>query len=243
MNPIITYLCCFSLLSFEWSYCQRKESDSVFAKIESLSNAENGQITIKNYAINNTKVIYNLEYLFVSIKKDASSNVNSNKQSGFFSLMPNETKLLSQITLNLDKNISMKAYLFVKDEKSKELLSKDSLIIDKNKNNPNRVLEESIEIKGLTIDETKSKMGKDFYDKFYMAYNQLPEKFSFTITINELPSLGRGGQILVNVEDRNIYGFLLKPEEEYLEEHVKTLIAWLTEYNNKRNFSKKEFKY
>ncbi|MCB4235072.1 curli production assembly/transport protein CsgE [Kaistella anthropi] len=71
--------------------------------------------------------------------------------------------------MNLQKNDALKVFLFIKDEQTGQLISKDSLEINaktftRKVSNVNE--NEIFELKGLTIDQTKTKTGKDFYDLF-----------------------------------------------------------------------------
>lgn len=109
----------------------QEKKEEIKAKIFSETN--NNLISINNSAINNSDFYGELEYLFVSIKKSKEGNMSSNKQSGKFSLSPKSTKKLSETTVNLGENDELKCYLYIKDENTKELISKDSLIINPKK--------------------------------------------------------------------------------------------------------------
>lgn len=109
----------------------QEKKEGIKAKI--FSEINNNLISINNSAINNSDYYGELEYLFVSIKKSKEGNMSSNKQSGKFSLSPKSTKKLSETTVNLGANDELKCYLYIKDENTKELISKDSLIINSKK--------------------------------------------------------------------------------------------------------------
>lgn len=109
----------------------QEKKEGIKAKI--FSEINNNLISINNSAINNSDYYGELEYLFVSIKKSREGNMSSNKQSGKFSLSPKSTKKLSETTVNLGANDELKCYLYIKDENTKELISKDSLIINPKK--------------------------------------------------------------------------------------------------------------
>lgn len=90
----------------------------------------NGFIFIENSAINESEIHSELEYLFISIKKNKQGNISSNKQSGKFSLSPKSTQKLSETTINIGQDDELKCYLYIKDETTKALISKDSLLIN-----------------------------------------------------------------------------------------------------------------
>ncbi|WP_177205410.1 CsgE family curli-type amyloid fiber assembly protein [Halpernia frigidisoli] len=90
------------------------------------------------------------------------------------------------------------------------------------------------------IDNTKTKFGKDFFDLFYTQYSQLLKKYDFIITITEKPSLNQKGQILIDAEDKNVYGFIMNPNEEFLSSQVYNLLKILNEYNNRKDLIDRE---
>jgi hypothetical protein len=221
-----------------------QEEKKVVAKIESEF-VEN-QVKLKAIVTNNTNIYKELNYLLVSIKKGDGGNLSNNKQSGKFSLNPNEVKNLSEININLEKKDALKAFLYIKDEESQKLIAKDSLELNSNlfKKKVSKVEEDVVfELRGLTIDETKSKIGKDFYDIFYIQYSQIPDKSNSAITISELPVRGTNGQINIEMDDKVIYSFMTNPSEDYLKEQLANSLRYIKEFNAKKNLIKNEFIY
>jgi hypothetical protein len=221
-----------------------QEDKKVTAKIES-SFVEN-QINLKAVVTNSTTIYKELNYLLISIKKGNGGNLSNNKQSGKFSINPNEVKILSEINVNLDKKDALKAFLYIKDEESQVLIAKDSLELNSDlfKKKVAKIEEEVFyELKGLTIDETKSKVGKDFYDLFYIQYSQLPDKGNSAITITELPVRGTSGQINIEIDDKVVYSFITNPAEDYLKEQLVATLKYIKDFNTKKNLIKNEFIY
>jgi len=222
----------------------QEDTSNITSKIE--SNFTEGQLMLKATATNHSDSYAELNYLFVSIKKGGSGNLSNNKQSGKFTLKPDETKMLSQISVNIQKNDAVKVFLYIKDEQTDKLLSKDSLEIN-TKNFETKISQvnedEIFELKGLTIDQTKTKTGKDFYDMFYLEYSKLPEKISNAVTISELPTMGRGSQISLEIEDKTLYSFVANPNEEYLAEQANLSMKIILDYYRKKSLIKNEFRY
>ncbi len=75
-----------------------------------------------------------------------------------------------------------------------------------------------IEIKGLVVDETQTKLGHDFYDLFYQKWDspQLPNDFTIVISEKPIPSLGT--QISVKINDTQIFENRLQTRYELIEE-------------------------
>lgn len=239
LHPILILL----LTLFYSNSAAQIHEDSITSKIEK-SFAE-GTLLLKATASNKTAQYRELDYLFVSIKKGGSGNLSNNKQSGKFTLNPNETKILSQISVNLQKNDAVKIFLYIRDEESRQLVSKDSVIIGANSLTADENVRETdlFELKGLTIDDTKTKIGKDFYDLFYLEYSKLPEKYGSAVTISELPSIGRSSQISVIIDDRNLYSFFSNPAEDFLKDQAGLVIKILSDYQQKKSLIKDEFRY
>ncbi|WP_228406206.1 curli production assembly/transport protein CsgE [Chryseobacterium sp. YR221] len=221
-----------------------QDDKKVIARLEN-SLLEN-QIKLKAVVMNNTAVYKELNYLLVSIKKNSDGNLSNNKQSGKFSVNPNEVKVLSEISVNLEPKDALKAFLYIRDEENQNLIAKDSLEINNTffKRKAAKIEEDAVfELKGLTIDETKTKVGKDFYDLFYMQYSQLPDKRSGAVTISELPLRGTSGQINIQIEDKIVYSFMTNPSEDYLKEQLAASLKYIKEFNVKKNLIKNEFIY
>lgn len=221
-----------------------QDDKKVIARLEN-SLLEN-QIKLKAVVMNNTAVYKELNYLLVSIKKNSDGNLSNNKQSGKFSVNPNEVKVLSEISVNLEPKDALKAFLYIRDEENQNLIAKDSLEINNTffKRKAAKIEEDAVfELKGLTIDETKTKVGKDFYDLFYMQYSQLPDKSSGAVTISELPLRGTSGQINIQIEDKIVYSFMTNPSEDYLKEQLAASLKYIKEFNVKKNLIKNEFIY
>ncbi|OVE54214.1 MULTISPECIES: CsgE family curli-type amyloid fiber assembly protein [Chryseobacterium] len=238
--PLI--LCTFLILLSHTTFGQ--EDKKVTAKIE--SRIVEDQIQLKAVVANNTPIYAELNYLLISIKKGNGGNLSNNKQNGKFSINPNEVKVLSEINVNLEKKDALKAFLYVKDEETQKLIAKDSLELNGDLFRKKIAgIEEDVffELKGLTIDETKSKVGKDFYDMFYMNYSQIKDKLNAAVKISELPVRGTNGQINIEIEDKIIYSFITNPSEDYLKEQLVAALKYIKEFNAKKNLIKNEFIY
>lgn len=243
MKTLATFLL-FLLLGISITISAQDQKANISAKIESIF--IEGILKLKASATNNSTNYHELNYLFVSIKKGSSGNLSNNKQSGKFTLNPEETKQLSELNINIQKNDAIKIFLYIKDEQTQKLITKDSLEINGKKfqNKLSNVKEDDIfELKGLTIDETKTKVGKDFYDIFYLEYSKLPEKFGNAVTIAELPSVGRSTQISIAIEDKTIYSFMSNPSDDFLKEQANLTMRMLMDYQQKKSLIKNEFRY
>lgn len=127
MKKITFILFFFTMLPVQLFNAQEM-IENIKAKISHKEH--NGFVFIENNAINESEIHSELEYLFISIKKNKQGNISSNKQSGKFSLSPKSTQKLSETTVNLGQDDELKCYLYLKDETTKTLISKDSLLVN-----------------------------------------------------------------------------------------------------------------
>lgn len=219
-----------------------QDKNAVSGKIVTEQNE--GSLKIRAAAVNSSATYHSLNYIMVSVKK-GKSGTSSNKQSGKFSLNPNETKTLAETTFNLQKNDGLKVFLFVKDEETDIVLSKDSLEINGAQfaKEVSFIPENKLELSGLTIDDTKTRVGQQFYDTFFKKYNQFSQKFQGTVIIAEQPTFGRNTRITVTIDDQLIYAFVARADEEAIEEEANRTLGVLTDYNSNSSLRNNQFKY
>ncbi len=105
--------------------------------------------------------------------------------------------------------------------------------------NLKRAAKEDYTIKGIMVDNTKSKIGKEFFDMLFNQYSQLSEKYTFTIILRELPSFSNNGIISIEVEDLTIFTLRAIPNEEYLNLQLQLCLQQISNYNKNRNLINK----
>lgn len=95
-----------------------------------------------------------------------------------------------------------------------------------------------LEIDGLVMDETRSKIGKDFYDVFYQRW-QAPESASnFTIRISERPTPTLGSFVSVRVNDNLTFQYRLQPRYDIIETAAIYAVRMTRQYlaNNQQSY-------
>ena len=238
------FILLFMQLSF-LTVAQENSANDVKAKIE-VKNIE-GVYSIDGFVSNQSKIHYSLTYNILSLKKGNSGNISSSRQSGKFTLLPNEKKLVSESSVNLNNKDALKIYFFVNDEKTGKLISKDSIEINNTKQEVSyetkNINEGDIQIIGLTIDETKTKAGELFYSKLFSFMQLNSMNFKFMKRILELPSINRNTQIQVYAQDTNLLTFNTMPDEDYLDSLVKETIEALFAYQKQKEILDKNFNY
>ncbi|KAA5531747.1 CsgE family curli-type amyloid fiber assembly protein [Paenimyroides baculatum] len=239
MNKFTALLLFFSFLSIV-SVAQENRDSLIVAKIEVVQ-SEN-TLTFHPTVQNNGVYHYELDYLLLVKKTDANKNLSVSQQKGKFTLEPNQIESLSTTTINQTSKQKVTAILFIRDEVENRLITKDSIQITTKELRP--IKESSLSImKGIVVDDSKTKMGRDYYDLFYSTYNQYPTKFDFIINITELPHRGLSSIMQVKVDQDLILEFFTNPDEEFIKEQVATTFQRLISYANHRGKLKNEFTY
>ncbi len=83
----------------------------------------------------------------------------------------------------------------------------------------------TISIDGMVLDETRSKMGTDFYNVFYRHWEPPAEAKNFMITISEQPTPSRGTMITISIDNEKIFQNRLQPKYAYTEKVAKHAVA------------------
>lgn len=236
LKPFLLFCILFSSLSS----AQEVRDSLIVAKIEATQSEDifTFRPTVQNKGIYH----YELDYLLLVKKTDTDKNLSINQQKGKFTLEPNEIKSLTTATINQTQNQSITAILFIRDEVENRLITKDSIHIITKDLIP--VKETSLTVmQGIVVDDSKTKMGRDYYDLFYSMYNQYPTKFDFVIHITELPYRGLSSILQIKVDQEVIYEFFTNPDEEYIRQQVFATFQRLVAYANKKDKLKNEFNY
>ncbi|MEG1230166.1 MAG: CsgE family curli-type amyloid fiber assembly protein, partial [Flavobacterium sp.] len=201
----ILFFMLFSIVSV----AQENRDSLIVAKIEVVQ-SEN-TLTFNPTVQNKGVYHYEMDYLLLVKKIDANKNLSVSQQKGKFTLEPNQIESLSTTTINQTSKQKVTAILFIRDEVENRLITKDSIQITTKELRP--IKESSLNImKGIVVDDSKTKMGRDYYDLFYSTYNQYPTKFDFIINISELPHRGLSSIVQVKVDQDLILEFFTNPD-------------------------------
>ena len=156
------------LLLFPFLFYGQLTNKVVKASIKTDDNTD--YISITSFAENLTDSYKSLYFKLTVIKNDKDNNSSNNTQSGRFTMEANQLKTLSKTQINLVKDNQIIILLLIYDENNK-LLGKDRVVLGEKKTETSnkKKLKDGIEISGIISDETKTKMGKDFYDVFMLG--------------------------------------------------------------------------
>lgn len=82
-----------------------------------------------------------------------------------------------------------------------------------------------LEIDGMLFDETKTKVGKDFYDLFYNQWEAPPNARNFLIFITEIPYRLTTTQIEIRINEIIVFVSFLQPRAELIEQLAEEAVA------------------
>ena len=88
----------------------------------------------------------------------------------------------------------------------------------------------TLEVDGLIFNETKTKLGQDFYDLFFTSWEAPPMIRDFHITILEKGAGTWGSWIVVEVNESAVYQNRLTPRLEEVEQAVSESLHYVIDF-------------
>ncbi|MGB5818527.1 MAG: CsgE family curli-type amyloid fiber assembly protein [Saonia sp.] len=187
-------------------------------------------VQITGSAHNKTEISKSLRYVLSVIKTGKKSkNKNKNDQESRFVLAPGVKKNLSSTIINVtndDRTIIL--LLIYQDEK---IIGKDRKVLNgiegeddqvenfkkpSSKEDVKNTNEDGFVLRGMVIQDTKTKAGNDFYDMFYSSYLTNNINGERIVKIEERLAIGNNTQINVLVGDAVVVQFFVNPRNQYL---------------------------
>jgi curli production assembly/transport component CsgE len=94
----------------------------------------------------------------------------------------------------------------------------------------------AVEAEGLVLDQAISKIGHDFYDLFYGAFEAPPGSVEFTVLVGERPGRGNSSLLVLTVNDQELIETplptRLDQQEELVSQAVEIAQGYLAEAQN-----------
>lgn len=120
------------------------------------------------------------------------------------------------------------------ESRLKEFREAFQKLVDAEKVAENKDLEPfRMEIDGMVLDETISKIGRDFYNVFYQYWSAPEEAYNYTITITEKPAPSLGTIVSVKINDTYTYQSRLQPRFQMIEDAGKDAVRYSYSYLKK----------
>ena len=96
------------------------------------------------------------------------------------------------------------------------------------------------EVDGLVVDQTISKLGRDFYSLFFNTFEAPAGSGSYVVTITEKPARGTNTLITVAVNNEDLLEMPLQSNEAYIEAVASEAVATVTQHLLDNNQLSKE---
>ncbi|TDP01510.1 CsgE family curli-type amyloid fiber assembly protein [Flavobacterium sp. 245] len=174
----------------------------------------------------------NISYKLSVFKKNKSnSNKSTNAQDGRATLEPLQRIELSKTQVNYTKQDEVIVMLLIYDE-SNAIIGKDRIVFNEETESDEgkSVPVDGIEMVGIVANDTKTKLGNDFYDMFYAQYSKLKVHTIKIVTVQEELTFGRTTKITILVDSDIIEEFISRPEEDFLKYMAESAASKLFKY-------------
>ncbi len=181
----------------------------------------------------NLKAVYkNISFKLSVFKKNKlNDNKSSNMQDGRMTLEPINKVILSKTQINRGKDDQIIVLLLIYDENN-VIIGKDRIVFGQEEEPKVSVLKpnDGLEMIGIVSNETKTKLGNDFYDFFYSEFSKLKINSNKIIYVQEELTFGRTTKIIVNIDGEIIEEFIARPEEDFLKYMSQTASSKVFKY-------------
>lgn len=204
---------------------------------------------------NKTSITQSLRYVFSFIKPSDQDSLRVKRDiEDYFTINPGEKNTLNKVTVNADEKDRIILLLLIYDLNN-EIKAKDRVVLNELNSEsgvdgqeitisrePTEVYEilpdvssrseEGVVLRGIVINETKTRPGQEFYSMFYSNYSLKEINADRIVVIKESFAIGSTTQIQVLVEDTIIYEFLVRPNHDFLKSMSDGAIMRVSAYLN-----------
>jgi hypothetical protein len=230
MKPfLIKWICIIIVFNFQWVKSQVVYNE-IKAKIE-VEKIEN-MLYIRGTAENLKPVYKSISYKLTVFKKNKSNSNNSkNAQDGRVTLDPQQKVILSKTQINEGKDDLIILLLLIYDENN-VIIGKDRIEmgIDDESKVGTVIPKDGLELMGIVSNDTKTKLGNDFYELFYKEYSKLKLKTNSIVVVQEELTFGRTTKLIVNINGEIINEFISKPDEDYMKYMAESTSSMVFKY-------------
>ena len=233
-----------SLLLTTKSFCQVYNKD-VEAKI--FVDTNNNLRKIVGTAFNKTEISQSFRYVLSVIRTNPNNkNRSKNDQSGRTVLDSGQKSELSQTTINETETDKIIVLLLLYDDED-NIIGKDRIVFNGdtiesdselkeklsenlNQKDVSKSKEDGVYLRGIVLEQVKTKPARDFYKIFYSDYTLKKINGAQIVTVDEKLILANSTIIRILVGDQLVYRFLVKPQLDYLKANSNEAIKRVSIY-------------
>lgn len=223
----ITFLLLLLNVSFCFSQNLNKDIKPKI-EVEEVENTLSATATVENLKSEFRNISFKLT---VFKKNKRNSNRSDNVQDGRVTLEPIQKVILSKTQVNRTQDDQIIILLLIYDEDN-AIIGKDRLVFGGDEETKVSVLKpnDGLEMLGIIANETKTKLGNDFYDMLYSEFSKLNIKSQKIITVQEELTFGRTTKISVKIDNDIVEEFIARPDEDFLKYMAETSSAKIFKY-------------
>jgi len=204
----------------------------VFTVVTFDKDYEESKLSLKEFLSSEDVAEKTLEDFIKS--NDASRYSSKEKAEDFFSLNPYQSKDLFRITIETGIENKIIALLLLYDEDD-NILATSRVIFNEDLEQKEADVEaplprDNFELTGLVVDETLTKNGRDFYERFYFHYSYNDVKGDEVVVIDEMFTFRTRTKIIVKIGDEEIISFFGSSNEEFIDEMAKVSVQKVYQY-------------
>lgn len=174
----------------------------------------------------------NISFKMTVFKKNKlNSSRSDNSQDGRVTLEPVQKVSLSKTQVNKGKDDQIIILLLIYDEDN-TIIGKDRIVFGSEEETKVTVQKpkDGLEMIGIVSNETKTKLGSDFYDLFYSEFSKLNIKSQKIILVQEELTFGRTTKIIIKIDSDIVEEFTARPDEDFLKYMAETAAAKIFKY-------------
>jgi hypothetical protein len=222
-------ICIFFMFNVLFGYSQNFNKDiKPKIEVEEIENTLSATGTVENLK----SEFRNISFKMTVFKKNKlNSSRSDNSQEGRATLEPIQKVSLSKTQVNRGKDDQIIILLLIYDEDN-TIIGKDRVVFGGEEETKVTVLKpkDGLEMIGIVSNETKTKLGSDFYDMFYSEFSKVNIKSQKIILVQEELTLGRTTKITVAVDNDVIEEFIARPDEDFLKYMAETSAGKIFKY-------------
>lgn len=166
--------------------------------------------------------------------QDARKYSSKDSYEDFFTLEPYQSRDLYRFQMEPDVSNQTIVLLLIYNDEDK-IISRNRVVFDE-KVTPEflekeeKVSTNKFELTGLVAEETLTKNGKDFHDRFYYYYSNNKINGDEIVIIEEMFTFRTRTKIIVKIGEQEIISFFGSSNDEYIEEMAKISVQKVYQY-------------
>lgn len=218
--------CIMALFFFLTAQSQNKDLPDVGIIPKIVVKAIGVNTDIQGIIKNDSNLFKTLSSELIIISNMGAKNASKAEQKDNFSIAPDEVKIVATKNINVaDTDNIIVLFLIYEDVK---LIARDRKELRRQKNDPN--VSDGLEIKGLVVENVRSKVGKDFYDYFYQQFTLKNPESDQLVKVEEQLGIGIGTRIQIKVQEDLVFESFARPNEEQLVNLANSAVARVLQY-------------